>query len=171
LWASYTVALPADHHVPWDEFHTIFRAHHLSAGLLRSKLKDFLDLEQRNPFMFDYTRQFNTLAQYGSYHVNTDEKKANLFHEGLIIQLQDRLVQSPNLSYNKLVSAAIDQERTMKTVAEAEEKKRKRIMHGSSASGGSSGAPLMYHMVYTPPEDQLRQPQQQQYWGNHLQYQ
>jgi hypothetical protein len=30
--------------------------------------------------MFDYTRQFNTLAQYGSYHVDIDVKKANLYH-------------------------------------------------------------------------------------------
>jgi hypothetical protein len=109
--------------------------------------------------VFDYTRQFNTLAQYDSYHVNTDEKKANLFHEGLIIQLQDRRVQSANLSYNELVSAAIDQERTMKVVADAEEKKRKRMMLGSSISGGSSGAPPKYCMVYTPHGGQLHRPQ------------
>jgi hypothetical protein len=86
--------------------------------------------------MFDYTWQFNTIAQYGSYHVNTDEKKAKLFCNGLTIQLQDRLVQSPNLSYNDLASAAIDQERTMKACAEAKEKKRKRTMPRSSENGG-----------------------------------
>jgi hypothetical protein len=86
-WASYTATLPVDHHVPWDEFCTTFRAHHLSTGLLHSKLKDFLDLEQGNHSVFDYTRQFNTLAQYGSYHVDTDEKKANLYRAGLTIHL------------------------------------------------------------------------------------
>jgi hypothetical protein len=44
-WASYTAALHGDHHVSWDEFHTAFHAHHLSTGLLHSKLKEFLDLE------------------------------------------------------------------------------------------------------------------------------
>jgi hypothetical protein len=44
-WASYIATLPDDHHVPWGEFCTDFRAHHLSTGLLRSKLKEFLDLE------------------------------------------------------------------------------------------------------------------------------
>jgi hypothetical protein len=34
-----------DHQVPWDEFRTAFRAHHLSVGLLPSKLMEFLDLE------------------------------------------------------------------------------------------------------------------------------
>jgi hypothetical protein len=56
-------------------------------GLLRSKLNGLLDLEQGNQSVFDYTRKFNNLAQYGSYHVNTDEKKDNLYHEGLIIHL------------------------------------------------------------------------------------
>jgi hypothetical protein len=103
----------------------------------------------------DYTCQFNTLAQYGSYHIDTNEKKANLYRNGLTIQLQDYLVQSPNLSYNDLASAAIDQERTMKAVAEAEEKKRKRTMPGSSDIGGSGGAPPKYRMVYAPPSGQL----------------
>jgi hypothetical protein len=43
-WASYTAALPADHHVPWGEFRTAFRGHHLSAGTMRRKLAEFLDL-------------------------------------------------------------------------------------------------------------------------------
>jgi hypothetical protein len=55
-----------------------------------------------------------------------------------------------SLSYNELASAAIDQERMMKAVAEADEKKRKRIMPGSVGSGSFSGAPPKYHMVYAP---------------------
>jgi hypothetical protein len=119
--------------------------------LLHTKLKEFLDLEQGNHTVFDYTRQFNTLAQYGSYHIDMDEKKANLYCNGFTVQLQDSLVQFANLSYNDLGSAAIDTERIMKAIAEAEEKKRNRTMPGPSGSGGSSGAPLKYHMVYTPP--------------------
>jgi hypothetical protein len=99
------------------------------------------------------------MAQYGSYHVNTDEKKANLYHEGLTIQLQDHLVQSPNLSYNELASATVDQEKTMKAVAEAEEKKRKRMLPRSSVSVGSNDVPHKYRMVYTLPRGQLCRPQ------------
>jgi hypothetical protein len=54
--------LSDDHHVTWDEFHTAFREHHLSAGLLHSKLKEFLNLEQGNHSVLDYMRQFITLA-------------------------------------------------------------------------------------------------------------
>jgi hypothetical protein len=107
-WASYITALPTDHHVPWGEFHTAFHAHHLSMGLLCTKLKEFLNLERGNHSVFDYTRQFNNLAQYRSYHINTDEKKAILYHVGLTIHLQECLVQFTNLSYNELVSAAFE---------------------------------------------------------------
>jgi hypothetical protein len=99
-WASYIAALPADQHVPCGEFHTTFHTHHLSAGLHRIKLKEFLDLEQGNHNVFNYTRQFNTLAQYGSYHIDTDEKKADLYHVGLTIHLQEHLIQFASLSYN-----------------------------------------------------------------------
>jgi hypothetical protein len=164
--SSYTDALPAHHHIRWDEFLTAFRAHHLSAVLLHCKLKEFLGLEQGNHSVFNYTRQFNALAQYGSYHVDTDEKKANFYREGLTVHLQEHLSLSPNLSYNELTSAAIDQERLMKAVAEADEKKRKRIMPASSVSDDFSCAPPKYYMVYTTPGGSLHQLQQQQYWGH-----
>jgi hypothetical protein len=159
-WASYITTLPEDHHVPWGEFCTAFRAHHLSVSLLHSKLKEFLDLEQGNHNVFDYTWQFNTLAQYGTYHIDTNEKKANLYCAGLTIHLQECLVHLSSLLYNELASAAIDQERMMKAVVEDDQRKRNRMMPRSAGSGSSSGVPLKYHMVYTPPGGQLRRPQQ-----------
>jgi hypothetical protein len=129
-------------------------------GLLHSKLKEFLDLEQGNHSVFDYTRQFNTLSQYESYHIDMDEKKANLYCVGLTIHLQECLVHLSSLSYNELASVAIDQERMMKVIAKADKKKRKWLMPGSAGSGSSSGTPLKYRMVYTPYGGQLRQPQQ-----------
>jgi hypothetical protein len=86
-WASYTAALPADHHVPWSEFRAAFRGHHLSAGTMHRKLAEFLDLHQGNHSVYEYIQEFNNLAQYGSHHVDTDVKKVELFHKGLTIQL------------------------------------------------------------------------------------
>jgi hypothetical protein len=59
----------------------------------------------------------------------------------------------------------------MKAVAVADEKKSKKMMPGSTGSGSSISAPPKYRMVYTPPGGQLRQPQQQQNWGNRPQFQ
>jgi hypothetical protein len=102
-WASYTSALPTEHHVPWDEFCIAFCGHHLSVATMHHKLLEFLDLRQGNHSVYDYT-----LAQYDGHHIDTDEKKAKLFRKGLTILLQDNLILSQNLSYNELASAAID---------------------------------------------------------------
>jgi hypothetical protein len=64
-WASFTAALPADHHVAWDEFCIAFHGHYLLAGTVRCKLVEFLELR----------------------HVDTDAKKTKLYRKGLNIQL------------------------------------------------------------------------------------
>jgi hypothetical protein len=71
-----------------------FCGHHLSVGTMRRKLSEFLDLPQGNNSIYEYTKEFNNLAQYRGHHIDTDEKNAKLFHKGLIIQLQDRLILS-----------------------------------------------------------------------------
>jgi hypothetical protein len=86
-WASYTAALPADYHVPWGEFHAAFHSYYLSAGTMHRKLAEFLDLHQGNRSVYEYTQEFNNLAQYGGHHVDTDAKKFELFRTGLTIQL------------------------------------------------------------------------------------
>jgi hypothetical protein len=82
-WASYTAALPADHHVPWGEFRAAFCGHHLSAGTMSCKLPEFLDLHQGNHSIYEYIQEFNNLAQYRGHHIDTDVKKAELFYMGL----------------------------------------------------------------------------------------
>jgi hypothetical protein len=156
-WASYTAALPADHHVIWDEFRTTFRDHHLLASTMRHKLAEFLDLHQWNHSVYEYIQEFNNLAQCRGHHVDTDAKKVELFRKGLTIQLQDRLILSQNLSYNELATVVIDQEGTMKACEAIEEKKSKRAMSGPSG-GSSSGAPSKYRMIYTPPTGQPCRP-------------
>jgi hypothetical protein len=42
--------------------------------------------------VYDYTQEFNNLAQYGGHHVDSDAKKDDLYCKGLNIQLQARLV-------------------------------------------------------------------------------
>jgi hypothetical protein len=64
--------------------------------------------------------------------VDTDEKKAELFREGLSLSLQDRLVLFHDRSFNTLVSATIDQEDTYRTYFDVEEKNGKRVMPGPS---------------------------------------
>jgi hypothetical protein len=129
----------------------------MSAGTVCLKLFEFLDLHQGDHLVYEYTQEFNNLAQYGGHHIDTNEKKAELNHTGFTIQLQDHLILFPNLSYNNLASANTDEEGTMRACEAAEEKKW--TMLGSSG-GSSNGAPPKYHMVYMPPTGQPRRPLQ-----------
>jgi hypothetical protein len=52
---------------------------------MHCKLTKFLDLHQGNRSAYEYIQEFNNLAQYMSHHVDTDAKKAELFHKGLTI--------------------------------------------------------------------------------------
>jgi hypothetical protein len=86
-WVSFTVALPADHHVAWDEFCVAFYGHHLSMSTVHHKLVEFLEPRQGNHLVYEYTQEFNNLAQYGGHHVDTDAKKAKRYRKRLNIQL------------------------------------------------------------------------------------
>jgi hypothetical protein len=66
----------------------------MSVSIVRRKLSELLDYCQGNHLMHEYTQEFNNLAQYGGHHIDTDEKKAELYRKGLIIKLQDRLILS-----------------------------------------------------------------------------
>jgi hypothetical protein len=91
-WATYTAAIQDNHQVLWDEFCEAFRGNHLLAGTMHRNLREFLDLQQGTNNVYEYIRKFNYLAQYGTHHVDTNEKKAELFRRGLSLLLQDRLV-------------------------------------------------------------------------------
>jgi hypothetical protein len=88
-WANYTAAHPMDYQVPWVEFRSAFRAHHILAGMTRRKYQEFMDLKQGGRSMHDSSKLFNHLAQYASDQVDTDEKKKNHFLNGLSMKLQE----------------------------------------------------------------------------------
>jgi hypothetical protein len=86
-WASYTTALPVDHHVRCDEFCVAFCGHHMPVYTMCHKLSQFIDLHQGNHSFYEYTQEFNNLAQHGGHHIDNEEKKDELYQKGLIIQL------------------------------------------------------------------------------------
>jgi hypothetical protein len=98
--------------------------------------------------VYKYSKKFNHLSQYGSYHTDTDEKKMSFFHQGLSPVLHEHLTLFRGCTLNELVSASIKQEDACRARLEEERKKR-------PLPGPNGGAPSKYHMVYTPPSGQL----------------
>jgi hypothetical protein len=54
---------------------------------MHHNLREFLDLQEGTDDVYEYIRKFNYLAQYGTHHVDTVEKKAELFRRGLSLPL------------------------------------------------------------------------------------
>jgi hypothetical protein len=137
--------------VPWAEFRTAFHVHHIPVGLMAHKLQEFLHLQQGSSSVYEYSKKFNHLSQYGSYHADTDEKKMSLFRQRLSPVLREHLTLFRGCTLNELVSASIDQEDACR--ARLEEERRKRPLLGPNG-----GAPPKYCLIYTPPSGQPRGP-------------
>jgi hypothetical protein len=106
-WASLTTTHPANQ-VQWAEFYEAFCAQHIPAGIMKSKHREFLDLQQGNQSVYVYSKMFNHLAQYALEQVDTDEKKKKYrFMNGLSTKLQERLALNADWTFLELVSNAI----------------------------------------------------------------
>jgi hypothetical protein len=90
-WASFTATRPANQ-VQWAKFRDAFRAQHIPTGIMKSKHREFMDIEQGNQSVYVYSKMVNHLAQYAPEQVDTDEKKKYCFMKGLSTKLQERLM-------------------------------------------------------------------------------
>jgi len=102
-------------------------------------MAEFLALKQGNNTILQYAQTFNQLAQYGGFHVDTDEKRQDCFKRGLNTKLQDKLALVTCNNFTELVNKAITQEDA--TLAHKADKKRKAHV------GSSSNAPQKYKLV------------------------
>jgi hypothetical protein len=78
---SHVVDPPND--ITWDEFTTNFRSHHIPAGLMRMKKKEFMSLKQEGMSVAEFKDKFNDLSRYAPKEVADDSKKQELFLDGL----------------------------------------------------------------------------------------
>jgi hypothetical protein len=120
-WANFTATIQDNHQVPWAEFRTTFRGHHIPAGLMAHKLQELLHLQQGLSSVYEYSKKFNHLSQYDSYHADTDEKKMSLFRQGLSPVLCEHLTLFWGCTMNELVSASVEQEDMCRARLEEEE--------------------------------------------------
>jgi hypothetical protein len=80
------------------EFSTQFRNYHIPAGLMKIK-KEFLSLKHGGMYVSEYKDKFIQLSRYAPGEVDDDEKKQELFLEGLIGPLQYQLISHTFLSF------------------------------------------------------------------------
>jgi hypothetical protein len=82
-WDAYTTAHATPNAITWQEFSESFRNHHIPAGLMRLKKKEFLSLQQGGMSVTEYRDRFIELSRYAPEEVADDPKKQERFMEGL----------------------------------------------------------------------------------------
>jgi hypothetical protein len=106
-WDAYCAAHAAVDTITWEEFSTQFRNYHIPAGLMKIKRKEFLSLKQGSMSVSEYRDKFIQLSRYAPRDVKDDEKKQELFLDGLIGPLQYQLVSHTFPSLQRLLDKAI----------------------------------------------------------------
>jgi hypothetical protein len=143
-WDAYCAAHAAADTITWAEFSTNFRSYHIPAGLMKIKRKEFLSLRQGGMSVSEYRDKFIQLSRYAPEEVVDDEKKQELFLEGLIGPLQYQLMTHSFPSFQKLLDKAIALEHKRVQLGEM---KRKAVTQGQS---GSSSRPRYTQPQSTP---------------------
>ncbi|CAN6173067.1 unnamed protein product [Urochloa humidicola] len=108
-WDAYTAAHANADTITWQEFRNSFRNHHIPAGLMKLK-KEFIDLKQGGMSVSEYRDKFIQLSHYAPENVDSDEKKQDLFLEGLIGPLNYQLTPTTFPNFQSLVDKAIAME-------------------------------------------------------------
>ena len=62
-WDAYTATHADANTITWDEFKSSFREHHVPAGVIKLKQKEFLALKQGNMSVSEYRDKFTQLSR------------------------------------------------------------------------------------------------------------
>jgi hypothetical protein len=106
-WDAYTTAHATANAITWQEFTKSFRSHHIIAGLMRLKKKEFLSLQQGGMSVTEYRDRFIELSHYAPEEVEDDPKKQERFMEGLARPLRYQLTSHTFPSFQHLLDNAI----------------------------------------------------------------
>jgi hypothetical protein len=106
-WDAYVSAHATPYTITWQEFINSIRSHHIPAGLMKLKKKDFLSLKQGGMSVVEFRDKFIELSRYAPEDVADDGKKQELFMEGLAGPLQYQLMSHTFASFQQLMDKAI----------------------------------------------------------------
>jgi hypothetical protein len=67
----------------WNKFKAHFCVHYVPRGTMKLKKKEFTNLKQGSMTVNEYLSSFIQLSRYTPDDINTDEKKKDMFLNGL----------------------------------------------------------------------------------------
>jgi hypothetical protein len=120
-----------------NEFKAHFRTHYVPHGTMKLKKKEFADLKHGGMTVNEYLNSFIQLSRYAPDDINIDEKKQDVFLNGLNDDIQFQLLNTDYADFQHMVDKAIVIENNIKEM----EKHGKRKVSFSRQSSGSNVRP------------------------------
>jgi hypothetical protein len=139
----------------WNEFKPHFRTHYVPRGTMKLKKKEFTDLKQGSMTVNEYLNSFIQLSRYTPDDINIDEKKHDMFLNGLNDDIQFQLLNTDYTDFQHMVDKASVIENKIKEMNK--DGKRKVSFHGQPS--GSNVRPRFSQptQFFKPP--QMNRPQ------------
>jgi hypothetical protein len=87
-WETYCNTHADVDTITWNEFKAHFRTNYVPRGTMKLKRKEFTDQKQSGMTVNEYLNSFVWLSRYAPDDINTDEKKQDMFLNGLNDDIQ-----------------------------------------------------------------------------------
>jgi hypothetical protein len=81
-WETYCNTHANVKTITWNEFKACFHTHYVPRGTMKLK-KEFTNLKQESMTVNEYLSSFIQLSRYAPIDINSDEKKSDMFLNGL----------------------------------------------------------------------------------------
>jgi hypothetical protein len=158
-WETYCKTHANVDSIMWNEFKARFHNHYVPRGTMKLKKKEFADLKQGGMTVNEYLNSFIQLSRYAPDDINTDEKKQDMFLNGLNDDIQFQLLNTDYADFQHVVDKAIVIENKIKEMEK--DGKRKVSFHGQPSR--SNVRPRFSHsnqFFKSPQMNQLQMPVQ-----------
>jgi hypothetical protein len=141
--------------ITWNEFKARFHTPYVPRGTMKLKRKEFANLRQGGMLVNEYLNSFIQLSRYAPDDINTDEKKQDVFLNGLNNDIQFQLLNTDYADFQHMVDKTIVIENKIKEM----EKDGKRKVPFSGQSSGSNVRPhfTQPNQFFKPPQMNLTQ--------------
>jgi hypothetical protein len=130
-WGTYCNAHVNVDAITWNEFKAHFHTHCVPRGTMKLKKKEFADLKQ-GMSVNEYLNSFIHLSRYAPDDINTDEKKQDVFLNGLNDDIQFQLLNTDYADFQHMFDKAIVIENKIKEMEK--DGKRKVSFSGQPSS-------------------------------------
>ena len=125
--------------VSWDRFKELFLEKYFPKYMQSQMELKFFELRQENSSVMEYERKFTELARFVPEYINTDEKRAKRFQQGLRPWIRSKVAVFELSTYVAIVQKAmIIEGESEQYNKERDSKKRKAESHGGNSGQGSS---------------------------------